>query len=221
MQIKDSLSGGSIVILIDCCDNAANADVIKVLTDNILEKVSKIPDLAAVILSSYDTQEHFLTDNLYYTNSNALFYDSQPIPSIREWYIQTLISTSSSSINTLTTIPRILHKKWHCPQFVMFNELQLEYYINHITPHVQNIYFLGVAWSVCVKSRPIGWDNISRLIKYKHLKDDINIYTISDCLLDVVEPLEYTDHPVLFFPDLHNDSNCEHIQDTVFKINYK
>lgn len=217
MHIDNELhSGTSIVVLIDCWENSINVDVLDTLTKNILSTVPTIPNLGAVILSSYDTDD-YLIDNLYYKNSKDLFYLEQPIDSIKRWYMQTLIDASSQLKST--TDAGILHRKWECPQYAMFNELQLEYYINHVVSDVRNIYFFGMSWSMCVRSRSIGWESVSKLIKFNHLHENTKLYTIENCVLDA-DFSDADDNLDFFFPKLSTDDTCTHVVDNTYRINF-
>jgi len=211
------LIGGSIVVLIDCWGEihpitAHNIQNQQKLYDNILKEIPKILNLTAVVLSTYHTTEHNNSSNQYYMQSADLFYNAQPIAYVREMYQQLNYEIINSAANQVTD-PKILNKLWQVPQLAMTHPYQLEYYINHVVPHVKNIFFFGQAWNLCVKKRPIGYSPILELIKWNHLAADTRVFTFSNCILALDIQTRCT-----YFPELTNDTNCVKLSDNLFEI---
>lgn len=191
----------SIVILIDCFENNFNSSVYDKLINNIINKITTITNLNAVVLASYG-EEH-LSSNLYYENSKTIFNNNDNL-------------FDTSFINNLSnqnehTHPLILNRTWSCKQYAMQLPEQLNHYITTYAPDVTSVYIFGWGWDKCVKGRPLGWLGIAEAIINNKLIE-LNILTDSNCVAEV------TVDNVFSFRDLHNDVHCKHRNGSVFDI---
>jgi hypothetical protein len=206
----------SIAVLIDCWDPNQTKDNFSIEERNtrlqtfynIVKTVPEIPNLAAVILSTYDSNE-YLSDLSYYNNTQHLFL-SQEVNYIKENYYRTL---SSYQFKGEKTYESILRNIWPCMSYGMTEAWQLEYLINRKIPKVQNIFFLGMHLNMCVTGRPIGVNALKVLKKYGHLNNDVNFFTIRHCVIEWDH--EYKKSR---FPTLKNSSHFEHIQDEIYRF---
>jgi len=46
-------------------------------------------------------------------------------------------------------------------------------------PYIENVIITGLAWESCVRSRPLGYENLYKILKYRN----IGIYIKEDCIL--------------------------------------
>jgi len=210
-------SDASIVILLDCWestpdDSVQNKTLIDSKIDNIINEVENvIPNVEAVVLTTYESTEALLLrTNPYYSNTYELLYNSQHIQGIKDSYMSTLCQ--NSILDRAHTHKGILEYKWKCEQYAFFNELQLEYYINHVVPHVRTVYYFGKSWNICVRNRPIGWRSVSQLIKYNHLTN-VGLYTKNNCILE-----RNLNTNELYIPNLNLDSDCNFVNENTFEL---
>jgi hypothetical protein len=209
------LEGGSIVVLIDCWNrpsknsSANNTNLLEQMIENILKEISNIPDLSAVILATYESVEYKNSNNRYYTQADELFNTHQPIAYVRDIY-QNL---NYGNYSQKATNSKILEHDFPVNQLAMVNPYQIEYYIQMVVPHVKNIFFFGQSWNLCVKHRPIGYESISKLIKWNHLSRDTKLFTLNNCILDFD-----TITNELFIPELIRDPSCKYVTDNLFQI---
>jgi len=63
------------------------------------------------------------------------------------------------------THPLVRHMPERAGQqrFAAFDTLHILYYCNFVMPEIDSIYFLGTAWDICVKVRPVGWLQVASL----------------------------------------------------------
>lgn len=196
------LDHGSVAVIIDCWDysqysvDSSNYRLCQQLSQNILKIVPTLPNLTAVILSTYDSLEsHDPTkrlQNIYYQNTHDLFYQQQPIPYIKKLYQQDFVrdlSKATVSNNATRTDDLILNHVWPCYQIAMNDIWQLEYYIRMVVPHVKNVFYFGRAWSNgyqmpgCVRGRPMGADRLKELKQWGHLPD-VNVLLCQQGILE-------------------------------------
>jgi hypothetical protein len=198
---------GSIAVIIDCWEysqytpGSHNHEMCRQLTDNILSVIPTLPNLTAVILSTYDAPEShdplLRCHNAYYRNTHELFYQHQPIPYIKHWYQHDFMREPSDSADRngpqARTDPRLLDHVWPCQQLAMNNIWQLEYYIRYLVPHAKNVFYFGKNWTNwygvpgCVLGRPMGADRLSELKQWNHLPD-VNIMLYQKGILDKQHP---------------------------------
>ena len=188
---------GSIAVIVECRDYShfepSSDQYLKCqqLSQNINEIIPTLPNLTAVVLSTYDSYEPYdpetRRNNLYYQNAYDLFYQAQPIPYVKQFYKQDFIRDDPKVLapgeHDVCTDPMVLNKIWPCYQLAMNNIWQLEYYIKTVVPHVKNIFYFGRSWSVCVQGRLIGTDRLRELKHWGHLPD-INVLLHSHGQLD-------------------------------------
>jgi len=211
----------SIAILIDCWDPSLKSAEFSIDEKNtrlkafynILQTVPEIPNLSAVILSTYDSNE-LITDTPFFKNTEHLFL-SQGVDYIRENYTRSVLNYKFNGTDT-QTYPNILNSAWPCMTFSMHEAWQVEYLINRKMQNIKNIFFLGMHLNLCVSGRPIGYDAINNLIKHGHLSSDVNLFTIKNCVLEWDH-----DHRKSRFPTLANENKFTSIDNFYYQIKGK
>lgn len=194
---------GSIAVIIDCWDHSQypvgsnNHQLCQELAQNILDIVPTLPNLTAVVLSTYDGYEAhdpaLRSSNLYYKNTHDLLYVEQPIPYVRRWYERDFVRseprvTQPGEIENRTS-SQILSHRWPCQQLAMNDIWQLEYYMHNVVPHAKNVFYFGRSWNHshdvpgCVRGRPMGADRLCELKQWSHLPD-VNVFLHSRGILD-------------------------------------
>jgi len=163
----------SLAILIDCWD-APN----KTLPQNIISFLNSMDSIQTVVLASYNCRkERETSDSLWYQNYNKLFQN------IRARKIDDLGSTHTEfdkrdvfpNENTEPAILNYINSNKF--QIAMRWRWELDYYLE-LNPKIQNIYVLGMAWDMCVKVRPLGYESLREI-------QNINVLTNVSCVLDM------------------------------------
>jgi hypothetical protein len=112
-----------------------------------------------------------------------LFVSQQPIKYIATHYLASLQDRDFAKVPAESTYSNILDHQWNCSQWAMSQDWQLEYYIKHLVPEVENIFVFGLHWGMCLHHRPIGITNLKKLIQNKHLSPDTKLITHQDCIV--------------------------------------
>lgn len=158
----------SAAILIDCWDQPGGT-LHTVQSANILSFIENIDSIETVMLATYDAlTEHTTSQTLWYTNFRKMFGE-QPV--------------DPDSKDDETTEPSILNynnpKKF---QIALTEMWQLEKYLES-NLHITNLFVFGRAWEQCVKLRPLGYDNLSKI-------NNVDVLTNAYCVstMDGVNP---------------------------------
>jgi hypothetical protein len=195
MKYKIDLPGDSAAILIDCweADRPENVTIREELMSNIESALRNIRDLKFVGLASYDTQEYsklalpHVRNSQWYRNAKDLFCKKHQVRWVQDLY---LAGTPAADAKTH---PKLIDLKLeNVFQIAMFGDWQLEYLIRHRFPNIRNIFLFGLSWEICLQSRPLGWIAISKLILNRHIRSDVGIYTVKDCVL-AMDPITGVD----------------------------
>ena len=119
------------------------------------------------VLSSYECSKELYSDTVWYRNRLSIIdptFDYQSNFNYKQNTIDILLQYVNPSIF----------------QIAMREEKELEAYIAE-HPEIKNIYIFGCAWDVCVKIRPLGYENVYK----KFCRDnDRRLLTSTDCILN-------------------------------------
>jgi hypothetical protein len=171
--------------------------------DNTVEFLNTNTAIKTVVLSTYNAHLELLTQSqnspIWYRNRTEWYAKSS------EWAKDRAILEDKLSINDTTTLdsktePGIL--QYYNPtqyQIAMFQYWEIEYYLS-IHPEIKNIYVLGSAWDECVKYRPAGYLELSKLQNINILTDT-NLVRTSQCTI----------------PDLSLDSQWINVKGSVYR----
>ena len=95
-----------------------------------------------------------------------------------------ILYTCFDSVSRTHAVIRDLPLRCDQTQFSIWNVDQLLYYCNHVCPIIENIYVFGMAWDVCLESRPVGWKELSCLTHYDMFTSKKTILSDVSCMLD-------------------------------------
>ena len=196
----------SIAILIDCWNLSGSNFPIG---DRILKFLDNNTAIETVILASYNCREEISSNYLWYRNNRDYFFNEKNSRKIKDLYhIHRIYNKHNTRFQNEYTHPVILnyvnHNKF---QISMQWGWELEYYLE-MNPYIKNVYVLGIAWDVCVKVRPLGYDALSEI-------KNINVLTNVECV-------KY--HGILGPICLDHDNNWYKVEDKIYcknKNNYK
>jgi len=170
------LNQPSIAILIDCWSNCSD----KFLYKRIAYIINNNPNIKTVVLASYNCRrEREVSDSVWYLNYNNFFIkEHQHSRKIKDLeHIHRHYEKQDTKFPNEDTDPYILnYKNPEKFQIAMKWRWELDLYLEK-HPEIKNIYMFGIAWDICVKVRPLGYDSLAEL-------DNINILTNMLCVND-------------------------------------
>ena len=173
----DIINQPSMVILIDCWKNDS---FIPSVYGRITQCIDNNTNIKTVVLASYNCRkEREISNSLWYLNYNNFFIKSQQhsrkikdLEIVHQFYEK--YNTAHPNENTE---PNILnYKNTEKFQIAMRWRWELDLYLEAYQ-EIKNIYVFGMAWDMCVKDRPLGYDSLSEL-------PNINILTNTTCVID-------------------------------------
>jgi hypothetical protein len=183
--MNNILERPSMVLLIDCWaqwDKPTDSNVQECL-NNIKNFCWQNPYVCSIGLASYTGGMDSATvsaEEPWHHNAKELFYNTTRWEHLR----QTWDSTCFDSDSHTHRIIRDLNVRPDQTQFAVWHTSQLLYYCNHVYPSIENIYVFGIAWDVCVESRPIGWKELNCLNQYNMFTAKKTILSDITCTLD-------------------------------------
>jgi hypothetical protein len=153
------------------------------LCQKIINRSSLIPNLRAVVLSSYETTDYLYDPSEYHKNSADLFFNNQPLISIRKQFKETYLDNAAEK--SCRTHRLIYNHIWSVNQYAALETWQIVYLLNR-TFHrrVKNIFYAGLFWDYCIKDRPVGWKEILSYSNEGLISPEINFYFIQDMQID-------------------------------------
>lgn len=183
-----------LVILIDCWDTPNVA-----LPQNIISFLDNTESIHTIVLASYNCKQP--THKHWFYKYVELFTTNQSSRKIKDLaHVHSVFNQIDNTYPEERTNPLLLdYVNSRTVQIAMTWLWELEYYLS-IHPEIKNIYVLGQAWEMCVKVRPLGYDNLVEL-------PNVNILTNTQCVLDMSGN----------FLDLTNNADWEHVASTTWK----
>ena len=174
----------SMVLLIDCWarwDEPADSNVQQCL-ENIKNFCWQNPYVHSIGLASYWGMNPMTvsTEEPWHYNAKELFYNTTKWEHLRQTWDNTCFDSDSHT----HSIIRDLDIRPDQTQFAVWNVSQLLYYCNHVYPIIENIYIFGIAWDVCLESRPVGWKELDCLNHYDMFTSRKTILSDVTCTLD-------------------------------------
>ena len=173
----DIINQPSIAILIDCWKNDS---FIPSVYGRITQCIENNTNIKTVVLASYNCRkEREISNSIWYLNYNNFFIKSQQhsrkikdLEIVHQFYEK--YNTAHPNENTE---PNILnYKNTEKFQIAMRWRWELDLYLEEHR-EIKNIYVFGMAWDMCVKDRPLGYDSLSEL-------PNVNILTNTTCVID-------------------------------------
>jgi len=173
----DIINQPSMAILIDCWKNDS---FIPSVYGRIIKFIDNNKNIKTVVLASYNcSKERETSDSSWYLNYNNFFVKSQQ--NSRKIKDLEIVHRFYEKYNTKhpneNTEPDILnYKNTEKFQIAMRWRWELDLYLEAYQ-EIKNIYVFGMAWDMCVKDRPLGYDSLSEL-------PNVNILTNTTCVID-------------------------------------
>jgi hypothetical protein len=198
----------SLAILIDCWDDSSISETAKEnhhqFINNIVDFCGNDTEISAIALAGYSKNTEF---DLYYeeswiANSNEFFVNETKLDFLRKSWKNIRWDYDSKNHpairNMIVPDPKI--------KFTVFNTYDILYYCNCVNDSIENIYFLGMSWDMCVRDRPVGWLQIASLQYHGFLTKDMTLRTNQKCVFDeftgstpdISEPWEATKNSDIF-----------------------
>jgi len=137
--------GDSIVVIIDAWTwyGIPRKKLKPYLAERIIKFINSNP-IHTAVLASYNCHREIYSDTVWYRNRLPL---------------DNLIEYSPDNHNQHTIDIVLNYVNTNIFQIAMRNEKELSIYLsNH--PKIKDIYILGEAWEICVKDRPLGYENV-------------------------------------------------------------
>lgn len=185
------------------------------LCQKIITKSNLIPNLRAVVLSSYETNDYLYDPSEYHKNSIDLFFNNQPLTSIRKQLKESYLDKTPEK--SCRTHRLIYNHIWSVNQYAALETWQIVYLLNR-TFHrrVKNIFYAGLFWDACIKTRPVGWEEILNYSKEGLISPEINFYFIQDMQIDNGgEPKDVAQE---WFTDLRKKTYLKEINKDIFQL---
>ena len=186
----DLLTLPSLVLLIDCWPTPANNTTDKTW-HNVVEFCYSNPYIQTISAVSYDGYRYDVTiEEPWWSQSDYLFNQTTKWDFLRENWRQFNFLKHNPARPCTSPIIRDMKIRPDQTQLMIANTLQLAYYCNYINPSIENIIIMGYAWDHCLKTRAIGWCDLSYSIQYGMFRNVKNILTKKDCVLtaDYTQP---------------------------------
>lgn len=186
----------SLAVLIDCWstnlffntnkDNLFHETVYK----NISNWCFNNPYVQTVALATYplpdpehdsSAEMYIVKDLPWYENSKELFSDTLKLEFIRQNWNQTKTYEADQSI----THEYIRNMQLRNDQLgvLTWTTEQIIFYCNDINPGIENIYFFGGIWDICVRIRPVGWLHLASAQHHNMFRTPKNFLTRKDCVI--------------------------------------
>jgi hypothetical protein len=184
----------SLVIIIDAWSTWPCKYHVKDTMHRIVDFVGT-DEVGAVALATYSTNNlnQVEQDEPFYSNSQQIFSNETQVDTLRrQWndYIPVYTELTDRIISNMTLRENQFG-------FVALHPLQILYYCNCINPSIENIYFTGFMWDICVKDRNVGYVELNALNNASMFSRKQNIFVKSDLTDAVNGPVVFNNDWVL------------------------
>jgi hypothetical protein len=147
---------------------------------NILECIQS-HNIETVILANYVFNFFTHYNTVWMNSAHQMFYSGRSLDKGNQWR-QAILNNSSINFslpwstdnNNLVkdgggkdTAEIILDCRLDCLQLLCHRIEDVSWYINCIAPHIQNIWYFGQLWDICVKDRPLGYKSMAKAFPNK------------------------------------------------------
>lgn len=199
MSVNNNFLPG-IAILVDCW--AHKHDPIYEKTWKNIEFALQKKNIKTVVLATYeyDITTHWPTQ--WFINTHHIFFNGNKN---KNSWVQSLpqgIGTAPEYI--YQTADTILNIKTSALKLMIHNPDQLIWYLDEIAPHLKAVWYFGIHWDRCLKSRDIGYNNL----KLSLIQRGCEIFTDTECVVTIGDKR----------PDLTDMTDWQHIVDTTYKL---
>jgi hypothetical protein len=182
------LNQPSAVILIDLWDNYHRP--YSALITNIISFLDKTDSIESIILATYDAREEISENNIWNYNNYSMCInrnsESESILKLYREYYNIDINDPNEIQKTVKNILEYPNKF----RIRMRRLWELNYFLS-INPNIKNIYILGSAWDICVKIRPLGYLELSKIPNINILTKQYCVETSRGCLPDISNEIDW------------------------------
>lgn len=176
------INAPGIAVIIGAWEDHTNPIIHQCLI-NIVKFVESKSSIDTIILSGNHVKldETNQGANQWYTNARQIFLDEQGVDWVRRFW-------AIPKPATFATVSSLVKDyNWNKKCISIWEQWQLEYLLNHVVTHQQNIWYFGAGLGV--RRDPIGWGQLTDSIHYNHVRN-LNILTKQSCMLN-----NSLDHP--------------------------
>jgi hypothetical protein len=200
------LTRPTLALLIDCWHDTSSPQI-----DETWHHVADVcytnQSIKAVANASYWGYNYDVwQENPWYAESDFLFNQTTKWDFLREdWKRFNFRDLENTQQKIRHTSPIIKNMKARTDQLQLniFNTLQLIYFCNYVNPSIRNILLMGQAWSICLKNRGVGWDEINYVIQYDMFTHPMTLITRQDCVLGSDNQYPQISSPWIQIDQLH------------------
>jgi len=179
------LTRPTLALLIDCWHNQSDP-ILDQTWHNIANYCCSNPYIQTVSVSSYTLNGFnydLVKEEPWWSQSDELFNQTTKWDYLRQdWHRFRFHTDQDAGVYTSPIIRDMKIRSDQVPLMIA-NTVQLAYYCNYINPAIENIMIMGMAWDMCLQTRPVGWDEVSYACQYGLLGNVKNILTKQDCVL--------------------------------------
>jgi hypothetical protein len=196
-MILSDINLPSMAIVIGCWEDHIHPSQ-KKLFQEILDFTNSCQQIEVVVVPN---QHCVVTNPVWEESARSIFFDEQPVDWIRRYY-------TNLQTKQFTRLSRLLdNDTWaNKVRISIAEQWQLEYLLNHVYPHIKNVYYFGIGWNVGMQRDYVGWGQLCQSVKHKHVQP-VNILTHETLSLvnaSVNNNLHYT-KCVFEYPDFSNN----------------
>ena len=162
----------SLIIVID----VHNHKPLDVLAQDIKDYIENKEHIKAVCLATYNykSADKICCSGKYWKNSKEIFNDTISIDFIRQCWNSNTIEKNITHDLLMDIEPRE-----DCFFFSASSPFEIIYYCNNVNQSINSIYWAGVDWKHCVKTKPVGYNEIINCYKSNLFKNNISFHTNS------------------------------------------
>lgn len=158
-----------LIVIIDNWKYKPDGTIVKGhLSANIIKFIEANPNITTAVLASYSCSNELFSDTIWYNNRK------KSIENYHEYVKTDFFSNLTRKMQTWDALLNYVN-----PRIFQIAMRDIEELQNYVKSHgVKNIYMAGAAWEICVKDRPLGYENIRKNIP------DVNIVVDVSCVVD-------------------------------------
>lgn len=138
------------------------------LSTNIIAFIERTPNISTAVLASYSCSKELFSDTVWYLNRK------QSIENYEEYVHDDYMTNIDRNLQTWEGMLDYVNPSIF--QIAMRNIEELNGYVQK--HDIKNIYMSGAAWEICVRNRPLGYENIHRN------NPSINLLVDTSCVVD-------------------------------------
>jgi len=193
-----------IAILIDCWEHLTDQHKIYPETWNNIITAIENKNIQTVVLSTYtyDIKTHWNSE--WFTNAHHIFFNGNPR---QEDWVRTLPESIGTAPGYIYQTAKTIFDYEFSNQlkFMLHDSDMLKWYIEEVVPHIKNLWFFGCHWDLCLKERPIGFENLQSWAN----KTERNCLTDINCVVT-----EFNERP-----SVDNFKDWSLINNGVYRLN--